>query len=217
MHLMSAIVAAFYLCAGGAQPPRPSETLAAVHVHLRIDRSITSRPLEALAKSEATAIWREYGVDLQWGDQGLEPALCLDAFVEGRRPQQTVAIGHTPLVLAHTMIAPDTIVRAPIRVSFEAMEALLDAHHFSSLIERDRGVAIALGRVLSHEVGHVLLGSPGYHDPEGLMKARFMADDLVRLERSRFRLADRSIVRLRERIAALSEGEPSRSCTIPTE
>jgi hypothetical protein len=69
------------------------------------------------------------------------------------------------------------------------------------------------GRVLAHELGHVLLGSPGYHDPAGLMKARFMADDLVRLERSRFRLADSSIVRLRDRIATLSEGESSRNCT----
>jgi hypothetical protein len=216
MHLMSAVVAAFYLCAGAPQAPKPPETLA-VHVHLGFDRSISTRPIAALAKAEAAAIWREYGVELQWSGHGAEPALCLDAFVEGRRRREDGGFGGAPLVLAHTMIAPDVVVRAPIQISFEAVEALLDRQHFTNLSERDRGVALTLGRVLAHELGHVLLGSPGYHDPEGLMKARFMADDLVRLDRSRFRLADRSIVRLHERLAALSEGDPFGSCTIPAE
>jgi len=216
MHLMSAIVAAFYLCAGGPQPPTPPETLS-VHVHLGFDRSISARPIEALAKAEAAAIWREYGVDLQWSGQGAGPALCLDAFVQGRRRHEDGGFSGAPLVLAHTIIAPDVVVRAPIQISFDAVEALLERQHFSNLSERDRGVALTLGRVLAHELGHVLLGSPGYHDPSGLMKARFMADDLVRLERSRFRLADSSIVRLRDRIAVLSESGPSRSCTMPTE
>jgi hypothetical protein len=216
MHLMSAIVTAFYLCAGAPQAPKPPETLA-VHVHLGFDRSITSRPLQALAKSEATAIWREYGVDLQWTDRGAERGLCLDAFVEGRRSYRNGEIGGASVVLAHTIIAPGVVVRAPIQISFEAVEALLDRQHFTNLSERDRGVALTLGRVLAHELGHVLLGSPGYHDAHGLMKARFMADDLVRLERSRFRLADRSIVRLQERMATLAEGEAAGSCTIPAE
>ena len=47
--------------------------------------------------------------------------------------------------------------------------------------------------------------------------AAFTADDLVRLERSRFRLADRSIIRLQDRLALLSDGDAFRSCTIPTE
>ena len=91
-----------------------------------------------------------------------------------------------------------------------------DQHGVTEPAEQSLG-ALTLGRVLAHELGHVLLGSPGYHGPEGLMKATFMADDLVRLERSRFRLADRSIVRLQERLAALPEVDLFGSCTIPTE
>ena len=66
----------------------------------------------------------------------------------------------------------------------------------------DRVLGLAIGRVLAHELGHVLLGSPGYHDAEGLMRAKFQRDDLARPERSRFRLAPFSVERLRSRLSA---------------
>jgi hypothetical protein len=80
----------------------------------------------------------------------------------------------------------------------------------------EHAVALALGRVLAHELGHVLLGSPAYHDQDGLMRATFLSNDLARPERSRFRLTDRSVARLRARITSLSDASPAASCTKPT-
>jgi len=72
---------------------------------------------------------------------------------------------------------------------------------------QERGSATGLGRVLAHEIGHVLLGVPAYHDPDGLMRTTFVAEDFEGA-RSRFQLMEQSVVRLRARIASLSEGQP---------
>ena len=210
MALLSGILTVFCFCAAGSAPP-PEPTVLAVHVHITFDRSITSKALETVAKEEAAAIWSDYGVELEWSDRGIEPALCLDAFVQ--RHRRSGPFGGAPEVLAHTTITPGAIAGAPILISFDAVDALLEQEHFANLSLHDRAVAIALGRVLAHEIGHVLLGSPGYHDPEGLMRARFLTNDLVRMERSRFRLTEGSIERLRSRIASLSDAQPADSCT----
>jgi len=99
----------------------------------------------------------------------------------------------------------------PIRVSFEATETLL-AHRTSSAtssvrIVHDRELARALGRVLAHEIGHVLLGAP-YHDEVGLMRPTFYPNELVDPDRARFRLTCFGIDRLTNRIRTMTGREP---------
>jgi hypothetical protein len=179
-----------------------------VQVNIEFDRSITSNLTRRLAKSEAAAIWRSYGVILQFTDEGAA-ALCLDVVVERTRLH-----GDTLPVLAQTTISSQSIVRAPIRISFDTVDEVL-AHR---TVERsgppDYLAGPALGRVLAHELGHVLLGVPGYHDRQGLMRAQFSADDLARPERARFHLSDYSVARLRGRIGALTGEGASATCAI---
>jgi hypothetical protein len=213
MRLTSNIVAAFCLCIPGTSPPPQPDTLA-VHLNLQFDRSITSKTIKAVAKDEATAIWSVYGVDLQWTDQEVPAALCLDVIVE--RYGRHVGLDGSLSVLGRTTIAPGPAAQAPIRVSFDAIDSIIESGYPSSALLREYGVGIALGRVLAHELGHVLLGSPAYHDPDGLMRTTFLSNDLARPERSRFRLTDRSVARLRTRITSLSDAPPPASCTKPT-
>jgi hypothetical protein len=183
--------------------------LLAVHLNLEFDRSITSADLKRIAREEAAAIWRDYDVELLWTDEA-EPALCLDVLVE-RNHQHVDAYG-VPVVLAHTTIAGDLAIHAPIHISLDAVDALLDTAPVEAIFTRERAVATILGRVLAHELGHVLLGVPGYHDRDGLMRAKIPTQDLVRLERSRFRLSDHSAARLRARIAAFAAGQQPETC-----
>ena len=69
--------------------------------------------------------------------------------------------------------------------------------------------ARALGRVLAHEIGHVLLSAP-YHDEAGLMRAVFRPDELAGPDRAPFRLTCGGIGRLRSRVRMLTgiEHEP---------
>ena len=130
-------------------------------------------------------------------------ALTLDVNVE-RYPQR-VDIDGSP-VLGYTTIASAPMAPAPIRVSFDAVDSLIEHRHGADPLRRQREIGIALGRVLAHEVGHVLLGAPAYHDPDGLMRAMFPSDDLVRPGRSPFRLTPQSVARLHVRIKLMADG-----------
>jgi len=177
----------------------PTDTLA-VQVNLAFERSITSSTIKTIARDEAAAIWKVYGVDLRWSDPGAPAALTLDVIVE-RYPQRVV--DGSP-VLGYTTVASAPIAPAPIRVSFDAVDSLIEHRPGADPLRRQREIGIALGRVLAHEVGHVLLGAPAYHDRDGLMQATFPSDDLVKPGRSPFRLTPRSVARLRVRITSLS-------------
>src|SRR5207245_2552957 len=76
----------------------------------------------------------------------------------------------------------DLQTHEPIWISYQAVAALLDgrpsdrrmmATRFQGFADIEMGRA--LGRVLAHEVGNVILGAP-FHRPAGLMRARFSAD-----------------------------------------
>jgi hypothetical protein len=197
--LASSVLTAFLACTPTQSASSPPETLA-VHVDLAFDQSITSNAIKAAVKAEAAEIWRDYGVDIVFADRTATAALSLDVIVE-RAPRYT---GHYGVqILGHTSINQATTEQAPIRISLDAVESLVRRRHgIDPVLGHDLVLAWALGRVLAHELGHKVLGAPAYHDDNGLMRTTFLADDLARPERSRFRLADRSVVRLRARMAS---------------
>jgi hypothetical protein len=207
MGLTSGILAAFCLCMPAPPPSSSShaDTLA-VYVNLEFDQSITSKAIKAIAKDEAAAIWKVYGVDLLWTDRQNSSALSLDVKVE--RYNQQIDINGSRLVLGRTAIGSNAAAPAPIHVSFDAINALTEHRYGANMWRQERESATGLGRVLAHEIGHVLLGAPAYHDPEGLMRTTFVANDFVWGQRSRFQLTEQSAVRLRARIASLSNGQP---------
>ena len=208
MGLTSGILAAFCLCMPAAPPSASSssslvhaDTLA-VNVNLEFDPSITSSAIKAIAKDEAAAIWRVYGVDILWTDRRSDGAMSLDAIVE--RDHEHVDVDGSRLVLGRTTIALNTAAQAPIHISFDAINALVERRYAANVWRQERESGTGLGRVLAHEIGHVLLGAPAYHDPDGLMRTTFVANDFVWGQRSRFQLTEQSAARLRARIASLS-------------
>lgn len=60
----------------------------------------------------------------------------------------------------------------------------------------------ALGRVVAHEIGHVLLGLDG-HRPRGLLRKSFKHRELSGWRRARFELAPEDLERIRETALAL--------------
>jgi hypothetical protein len=173
-----------------------------VRVNLRFDRTIASKTVKALSMAEARAIWNQHGVELLWSDSKADAALHLDVIVTRRQTDDLV--DGMPTVLGHTILNAAGVVQGPIRISFEAIEALLDSRYGANPAFRYQELGRGLGRVLAHEIGHVLLGLPSYHDRHGLMSAHFFADDLGGPDRKRFLLTADSVDRLRQRIAWLS-------------
>jgi hypothetical protein len=129
------------------------------------------------------------------------------------RHQADFALVRAQSVLGRTTVEPSGVVRGAIDIVFDMVNALIEERRGSDPALHDLELARALGRVLAHEIGHVLLGSPSYHDQSGLMRATFPANDLARLDRQLFRLTDRSADRLRARIAGLSDARSARCAT----
>lgn len=181
-----------------------------VHVALSFDPSIHSRVVRSGAPAEASAIWQTYGVDLDWSSRpGAD--LCLAAYVN-RSGAQEVSAG---AVLGSAFV-PEDAARgiAPIRIGFDAVDAMAEPSASLNAMLHEYAVSMAVGRVLAHEIGHVLLGLPSYHDPSGLMRAMFSSRDFSRADRWRFRLEDRSVERLHERLESLAQIGPAAGCPV---
>jgi hypothetical protein len=201
---------AFCACTAGPSQSREPDTLT-VRINLTLERRLASHVIQAIARKEASAIWKTYGVDLQWSDSGDAAALHLDVIVE---PGQADAVpNRMPGVLGRTMIDRAGVVRGPIRVFVDAIESLLQPESSNPLLHEVE-LATVLGRVLAHELGHVLLGTPTYHDRDGLMRANFTGADLARRDRRFFQLTERSIGRLRAQIGRLAAAQ-ARCVTTP--
>ena len=151
---------------------------------------------------EAARIWQPYGVDIIWAENGVEPSLRLHASVE-RDTDLTVVAGSGP-VLGRATVDPSGETPGPIDISFDTIDRMLQDQTDNPGVH-ELQLGRALGRVLAHELGHILLGSPAYHDPDGLMRATFTGGELAYIDPYRYRLADRSVRRLQARLARLTE------------
>jgi hypothetical protein len=177
-----------------------------VGVNVTFNRAATSSRMMLRVKDEAQAIWSPYGVAFRWPDDrsgGI--TLHLDAIVD-RGGADHDDDAHSQLELGHTTLDCSGIARGPIRISMRAIERSVGAMLPLEPALRDRQLAIAIGRVLAHEIGHALLGAPAYHDAEGLMRSSFRSVDLARFDRRNFMLSARSVGRLRARVATFQSG-----------
>jgi hypothetical protein len=173
-----------------------------VQVNLHFEHSISSNAIAPIAKSEAAAIWRVYGVELLWSDCESDAALHLDVVVA--RKQLDPLFDRWRAALGLTNLDGAGGVNGPIRISFDRIESLLQFRSERVPLMHTQEIGRALGRVLAHELGHVLLGSPAYHDVTGLMRANFRIDDLARRDRRYFELTPDSAARLQANITALA-------------
>jgi len=179
-----------------------------VHIALSFESSIRSRIVRNTVAAEAAAVWRDYGVALDFGD-GARPQLCIAAFVDRAAPRVESALP----VLGATFVPDDPAnPPPPVRIAFDRIDDFAAPSASASPILHDYAVGTAIGRVLAHEIGHILLGAPGYHDDHGLMRSSFLSNDFLPWDRSRYRLAARSVARLRARVPALSAAADAPGC-----
>lgn len=165
-------------------------------------------------QGEAAAIWERYGVQLQW------PASRNDVQCSRVHGTFDVVVEYQPSpvenalrssVLGSTHLAPGAIDRVGIFVDYDETQHLLETLSPSRLIplvgHPDIGPADmgrALGRVLAHEIGHVLLDAPR-HQPWGLMRRAFTPDDLAARQRWAYTLSKKEVERLASRERELGE------------
>jgi hypothetical protein len=181
---------------------KPAVTLT-VGLNVTFDRAHTSTAVMLRVRDEARAIWNAYGVALRWPDDRSAGAnLHLDVIVDRRGAADDAT--HPDPELGHTTLDCSGFARGPIRISMGTIEESIARAPNADPVLRVQQVAIATGRVLAHEIGHALLGTPSYHDAGGLMRPSFRVGDLTELNRGLFRLSAASVKRLLARVPALS-------------
>jgi hypothetical protein len=190
----------------------PAEPSFAVSVHFTpAERS--ALVVQAMSR-EVSAIWVAYGVQFVWSTDADDTAFgdldgSFDVVVQSGRKRAYDKSGHA--VLGRTLLPHLSIDHVPViidRDGIDEMLACLQADRVLALAGHQRvgstDVGRALGRVLAHEIGHVLLALPA-HQPGGLMRASYIADDLAARRRDSFTLSPVEIRRLHLRLDALRD------------
>jgi hypothetical protein len=199
---IAAIVAALLLAsAAGAAASDPDPFT--VTVHLQVAAPIASRVKAREVRDEAASLWRPYGVELEWIDY--PPVECEGIGFEVDADIQKFPFSAWSAILGQARLGGDPLHNRSVHVSFEATERMLVDGLITlpgAWIVSDHDIARAMGRVLAHEIGHVLLAAP-YHERDGLMRANFAARDLLFADRTPFRLSNASIWRLKSRVQVL--------------
>jgi hypothetical protein len=188
-----------------------SSSLLRVDVALEFRDHAASPLLVRQLRLETEAIWRAYRVEITWSDAAHPPAdVAVAAIVERRLAGRDPAYGVGPL--GRTWISFDSRVRIPIRIFCDPTERILGALTVADRVaalghERlgDAEVGRAFGRILAHEIGHVLLAAP-FHASAGLMRPQFAAVDLVVRHRDLYRLSEMEVSRLARRAQELHDG-----------
>jgi len=190
---------------------------AAAQICIDVDLRFAGRdPSPAIVQSmqkEAATIWRNYGVQIQWPASRLDVQcpLVLGSFDVLVEYQPSSARHSSSTVLGRTHVVPARIDCVGIYVDYDETQSLIESVGQSQLVtlagHPDIGpvdIGRALGRVLAHEIGHVVLGAPR-HQPFGLMRRSFAPADLVTLQRWAYSLSKSEVERLGLRERELRE------------
>ena len=176
-----------------------------IRIRLHVDPSLRSRRLAERLKTETEAIWEPYGVRIEWTSDDLSESTPDGLFLDARLEREFDGRAKWPEVLGRAFPTPEPPWR-PIHVSFDATARVLALRTNAPPWTKagavpDPEIAPALGRVLAHEIGHLLLGPE--HHLAGLMRASFRPDELWDADRTPFRLTCTTVKRLRDRLRAL--------------
>ena len=161
---------------------------------------------------EVDAIWRTHGVSIValGPDRTMAPPSA-DARLTvelARAPRPAPAPGTRErlgaIVFDHDNVPATTLTIDVAAVTATVTRVRLGGRLFDQWPPawRDTLVGRALGRVMAHEIGHYLLASR-VHTSEGLMRAAFDGDELLRPGRGGFAVPARDLPRLRTRLAGL--------------
>lgn len=153
----------------------------------------------AAAETEAQRIFALAGVETAWLScsakwEESEPAGC--SLVDSTHLVLKVVSGKTD---RHTRDRDDVLGRALLSASGVGYYAYAFLDHIDTL-EQHRGVSV-LGYVLTHEIGHLLLGSNS-HSVSGIMSPHWNDEELRRISEGTLLFLSGESHRLRERLQA---------------
>jgi hypothetical protein len=202
--LTSAAAAALSLQLAFAQNPAP-KTVPSVGVFLDFDSVPGPVPMEAM-KREVDAILKPSGVALNWrvasenrGEESFAGLVVLKFRGKCRVEAWTqpdadlAAIGETR-ALGATRVANGRVLPFSEVQCDQVKRALAYLRPEANQKERQRAFGVALGRVVAHELYHILARTT-MHAAQGVARASESLEDLVSADAMRFREEDSTAIR----------------------
>ncbi len=186
---------------GTAGPQHPYRTQASVCISLTVKDDLPG-PVFTKLRAEATRIWLTHGVSLIWTQPA--PVSC-DTFVPMTFDDARVRALAGPKRASAMALTEFSGRGRIIYVSAPSAFRLLSAPGASSRLMAEgewshRG-GILLGRVVAHELGHVLLETTA-HSTRGLMRPVFGVNDALSADQQATTLTAMETARLVARFSA---------------
>ena len=140
--------------------------------HLSVPASITMR-------EEATRIWLRHGVALTWTQHPRADCQTVVPIVFDAEQLTKMGRGKYADALAVTIFSGGSrVVYVSAPHAFQMLAQLPEISRIESVGERDLRGGLLIGRVVAHELGHVLLTTVA-HSPTGLMRPVFGLKDVL--------------------------------------
>ena len=193
----------------------PYRDAASVCIRLKAADQVSGQALSTL-EAEATRIWIRHGIDLTWKQPVPPTCPTIVSVVLDERELLKLAGGTIDSALARTVFlgrSQQIFVSAPR--AFAMLSQVNQRYKvLNSGGERDLRGGILLGRVVAHELGHVLLTTLA-HSQKGLMRPVFGLRDVLSSDDETTALSSIETNRLALRFSLIPLDGPSR--TLPSE
>ena len=187
----------------------------AASVCIRItDRDGLTGPALNSVESEASRIWIRHGVALSWTQPAPDTCPTIVSLVFDEHELIKLAGGSRDSALARSVFLgrKQTIVVSVPR-AFEMLSLITQQNMtMSSGNERDFRGGTLLGRVVAHELGHVLLTTLS-HSESGLMRPVFGLKDVLSADDDTTKLSLREVDRLEMRFSLVRLDRPKQRPT----
>ena len=169
-----AILAGSVFAAVVTTDERPTyRSTASVCIDLKVQDHL-SGPASRTMREEATRIWSRHRVTLSWTTR----AQCDETVPIVFDADRLRAIAGTKRENALALTVFSGRSRVVYVSTSRAYQLVLQLHDMVAEGERDIRGGMLLGRVVAHELGHVLLGATSHTD-SGLMRPMFGAEDVL--------------------------------------
>jgi len=194
-----------------ADPLHPYRDAAHICVRLTIIDHLSGPALSTL-EEEATRIWIRHGIDLTWKQP--VPATCpsIVSIVFDERELVKLAGGSRDTALARTVfLGRSQMIYISVPRAFQMLSQVNQRNRvLNSGGERDFNGGVLLGRVVAHELGHVLLTTTD-HSEKGLMRPVFGLHDVLSDDEETTTLSSSESNRLAMRFSLVPFDGPSRT------
>jgi hypothetical protein len=195
------------LLAGRSRASPDGSALSTISVGVFAPTDVTESLLTRVF-DEANAIWAPAGVTLDWhritsNDMARRWRVTVTIEDDGRdSAEQGGPLGRVPFT-AHGPVPSIWLSRSNAEALIRRTSGGIEATIFGSEILMGR----ALGRALSHELGHYLLKSK-MHTRQGLMRARWPSNELLSMDRRGFELTAQERAAAEHLVAGPDEAHP---------